>query len=388
MSPHSPLPNPLADRPLLSRPWLFWLGMFGLFVGFIWLLHAMLLPFVVGMAIAYLLDPVADWLEAKGLGRTSAVVVITLVFLCLWIAGLLLLLPLLWGQLADFIQQFPDLMLKARKALVPITEWWREMINRQSFRFLFGNRVSQVIPTDPNAVVKMAAGQFSTWVGAALGRLVHGTQAVVNLGSLMLITPVVAFYFLRDWDIMVAKVDSWLPRRHHGVIRARVIEIDAALSGFVRGQSMVCLALGSFYAIGLTLVGLDYGLIIGLSAGLLAFIPYVGTIVGFVVATGVGLVQFGPVLTDLAPVIAVFLIGQGLEGFVLTPRLVGESVGLHPVWVIFALMAGGALFGFVGILIALPVAAALAVLVRFGLSEYLSSPLYGEQPEDGLDDGG
>jgi predicted PurR-regulated permease PerM len=199
------------------------------------------------------------------------------------------------------------------------------------------------------------------------------------------ITPVVTFYLLRDWDKLVAKLDQWLPRDSAETIRAQVALVDETLAAFARGQAIVCLLLGVFYGIGLTLVGLEYGLIIGLVTGLISFVPYFGMLTGMVVGVGLAFVQFDS-LMPVVMVLAVFGVGQVIEGNVVTPKLVGDRIGLHPVWMIFALMAGGALFGFMGILLAVPVAATIGVLSRFALSRYLAGPLYGRA--QGNDDGG
>jgi predicted PurR-regulated permease PerM len=214
-----------------------------------------------------------------------------------------------------------------------------------------------------------------TWGTNLLGQVISGGVAIANLISLLVITPVVAFYLLRDWDRIVARVDTWLPRGHAGAIREQAREIDRTLAGFLRGQGTVCLILGVFYAIGLTLAGLDFGLVVGLVAGLLSFIPYVGAIVGLVLSVGLALVQFDDWLR-IAVVAGIFFVGQAVEGNFLTPKLVGESVGLHPVWIIFGLLAGGALFGFVGVLLAVPAAAVIGVGVRFALGRYMQSPYY------------
>jgi predicted PurR-regulated permease PerM len=200
--------------------------------------------------------------------------------------------------------------------------------------------------------------------------------ALVSLASLFVVTPVVAFYMLLDWDRMIAKVDSWVPRDHVETVRELAAAINASTAGFVRGQGTLCLILGTMYAVGLTLTGLNFAILIGLFAGLISFIPYVGSMVGLVLALGVAFVQFWPDWIMVCLVAGVFFLGQFIEGNILQPRLVGKSVGLHPVWLMFALFAFGALFGFVGLLIAVPAAAAIGVLVRFAIDRYLASPLY------------
>jgi predicted PurR-regulated permease PerM len=207
-------------------------------------------------------------------------------------------------------------------------------------------------------------------------------MALVNILSLLVVTPIVAFYLLADWDLLVAKVDGWLPRDHAGTVREIFSDINAALAGFIRGQGTVCLLLGLFYALALTIAGLKFGLVIGLVAGLLSFIPYVGALVGGLVAIGVGLVQFWPDATNILIIVGIFAVGQFIEGNFLSPKLVGSSIGLHPVWLMFALFAFGYVFGFVGLLLAVPMAAAAGVLVRFALKQYLNSKLYRGIPRE------
>jgi len=205
--------------------------------------------------------------------------------------------------------------------------------------------------------------------------LFRGGAAVFNALSLMLITPVVSFYLIRDYDLIVAKVDSWMPRYHVDEIRQVVSEIDRKIAGFVRGQGMVCLSLSAIYGIGLTVIGLDFGLLLGIATGLASFIPYFGMLIGMVTSVAVAVFQYGEIV-PVVLVLVVFGIGQLVESFYLTPKLVGGQIGLHAVWVIFALMAGGSLFGFTGVLLAVPVAATVGVLVRHFMDKYLASPLY------------
>jgi predicted PurR-regulated permease PerM len=230
----------------------------------------------------------------------------------------------------------------------------------------------------------LVTGQVGAMLGflaSALTRIVTGGFALFNVLSLLVVTPVVAFYLLRDWPGMVRRVDSWLPRRYAGVLRLQAAEIDRILSAWLRGQAMCCLLLALFYALALQFVGLDLGLIVGLSAGMLSFIPYVGTITGGVTSIGLALAQF-PTWTGVAEVVGVFVAGQLLEGYVIYPRFLGDRVELHAVWVIFALFAGGAVFGFLGVLLAVPVAAVCGVLARFWLRRYLQSPLYSDPPAE------
>jgi predicted PurR-regulated permease PerM len=233
---------------------------------------------------------------------------------------------------------------------------------------------------DLQKTVSDLVAQGAGWFVSFLQSLWSGGRALISIFAFIIITPVVAVYVLYDWPKMVARVDSWIPRTHRELIRSLARDMDLAVAGFVRGQSSVALILGSYYAVALTITGLNFGLLIGFMAGLLTFIPYVGSMFGLVVATGVALVQFWPELTPIFVVIGIFLFGQFVEGYILAPKLVGESIGLHPVWLMFSLLAFGALFGFVGLLLAVPLAAAVGVLVRFGLAQYLASPIYTGEP--------
>ena len=223
-------------------------------------------------------------------------------------------------------------------------------------------------------------GAVASWAAGLAGGLLGGGLAIFNAVSLVFITPVVGFYLLRDWHHILATIDMNIPQTHATDVHALAIRIDRRLAGFIRGQAVVCIVLGAFYAIGLTLVGLDFGLAIGIFSGLVSFIPFVGSISGLVLSVSVALFQF-PDWTSVVIVAAVFLSGQALEGNLLTPWLVGDRVGLHPVWIIFALLAGGAVFGFVGLLLAVPLAAVLGVLVRFALERYRAGPLYSEHSD-------
>ncbi len=222
-------------------------------------------------------------------------------------------------------------------------------------------------------------GAIVGWIGAALVRVVSSGVALTNLLSLLFITPVVAFYLLRDWDRLVVQIDALLPRQHRDTVRTQLLEINRNLAGFARGQATVCLVLAIFYATGLSVIGLEFGLVVGLGIGFLSFIPYVGSITGLIVSLGIALAQF-PTWGPVGLVLGFFVLGQILEGYVLTPRLVGNRVGLHPVWVIFALLAGGALFGFVGLLLAVPVAAVIGVLIRFAVVQYRDSRYFRGDP--------
>ena len=340
----------------------FWLLGFVLFLVAVYLLRGILLPFVAGMAVAYFLDPVCDRLERAGLSRTLATTFVTIAFAVLVIAALLLLVPRLQDQIVDLAERLPTYLDTLRTTLQPILQELQRRLPVESL-----GQARQALSGQ--------AGSVLGWIGGALGGLLTGGLALANILSLVFVTPVVAFYLLRDWDRIVMHVDSWLPRGHAEVIREQARAIDRTLAGWVRGQATVCLLLAAYYGIALSVVGLDFGLAVGLIAGLLSFVPFVGTITGFVLGLGIAFTQYadwGPIVA----VLAVFVVGQVIEGNFLTPKLVGDRVGLHPVWVMFGLLAGGALFGFVGVLLALPVAAVIGVLARFALARYLESRYY------------
>jgi predicted PurR-regulated permease PerM len=250
----------------------------------------------------------------------------------------------------------------------------QELIANPESSFLPGWAATQIQTAKENFSSLMSEG--AGFLGGLLNQLWNSGKTIIDVISLLVITPVVAFYILLDWDRMVAKVDSWIPRDQVATVRQLATEMDQAVSGFIRGQGSLCLILGIFYAVGLTLVGLNFGLLIGFVAGMISFIPYIGSLVGLVLAVGVALMQFWPEYGWIIAVMVVFFAGQFIEGNILQPKLVGSSVGLHPVWLMFALLAFGAMFGFVGLLIAVPAAAVVGVLVRFALSRYLQSDIY------------
>jgi predicted PurR-regulated permease PerM len=274
-----------------------------------------------------------------------------------------LVAPILADQLFAFVDNIPKYMDRLQ-ALISGSN--REWLNK-----IFGAQAG-----DPGRSVGGLVAQGASWLAAFLVSLWSGGRALVSVFSLLVITPVVAFYLLCDWERLVATVDGWIPVQQRETVRGLACEMDVAIAGFVRGQAVICLILGVFYAIGLTLCGLHFGFLIGFGTGVMSFIPFVGALTGFVVAGGVAVAQFWPDWSSILMVVGVFAVGQVLEGYFLTPNLVGKRVGLHPVWLMFALLAFGYLFGFVGLLVAVPLAAAIGVLIRFALRQYLASPLY------------
>lgn len=362
---------PRIETASLKRQLLFWLGGLLAVALLLFVFRAILLPFVAGMALAYFLDPVADRLERAGLGRLAATIVILVGFLVLLTIATMIIVPILASQLSDFIANLPAYLQRLQSVVAFQRLTW--LVDR------FGIDVS-VLEENLSALFTEGAG----FLGKLVRSIWNSGKAVINVISLFVVTPVVAFYMLLDWDRMVTKVDSWIPREHVGTVRQIARDMDAAVAGFLRGQGTVSLLLGIFYAVGLTAVGLNFGLLIGLFTGLISFIPFVGSLIGLLLSVGVALVQFLPDWIMVAAVAAIFFAGQFIEGNILQPKLVGGSVGLHPVWIMFALFAFGSLFGFTGMLVAVPAAAAVGVLIRFGLSRYLQSEVYlggaGEHP--------
>jgi predicted PurR-regulated permease PerM len=342
----------------------FWVATLAISALLLYVLRDILLPFVAGFALAYLLDPLADKLERTGMGRLGATLIILVLFVLVFIVALVALVPLAAHQLAAFVDRFPSYVGRLQEL---VTQQGGPLIER-----LGGPEAL----ADMQKSVGELVGQGVAWIGGFLRSLWSGGQALLSVFALLVVTPVVAFYLLVDWDRMVATVDNWLPRRQQPALRAIFREIDRAIAGFIRGQALVCLLLGTFYAAGLTLVGLNFGALIGMTAGILSFIPYVGSLTGLILSVGVAIVQFWPDWTWILATLAIFVIGQFVEGNILSPKLVGASVGLHPVWLMFALLAFGSLFGFVGLLLAVPLAAAVGVVARHAIRQYMGSPLY------------
>lgn len=347
----------------MDRKVIFWLLALLTLLILLFVFSSILLPFVVGAAIAYLLDPLAHWFERQGFSRLAATMTILFLFVVVLIALMLLVLPIVINQVILLAENFPSYIERIDLMISSILQ----------------SAWAQSLGVDSDAVRASLGGFLSegaTWLTTVVTSLWSGGLALINILALLVVTPVVAFYLLYDWDRMIALIDSWLPRDSVDEVRALAREIDRVLAGFVRGQALVSLTLGTFYAASLVLLGVNFGFLIGLVAGIVSFIPYLGSTLGFVVSVGVALLQFWPDWVMPFATAALFISGQLIEGYVLQPYLIGTNVGLHPVWLMFALFAFGLMFGFVGLLVAIPVAAAVGVLVRYALARYLASPLY------------
>lgn len=343
----------------------FWLATLVGLTLVLWLLRGALLPFVAAAVLAYLGDPLADRLE-RHMPRGLAALLVLTAMVAGAVLAVLLLLPMVLSQLHHLALALPGYAEALQARLLPLAENW---VNRLS-------------PEEAARLRGAAAGYGGEAVGwlLTLARGVVGASlAFLDIASLLFITPVVAWYLLNDWDRLISTLNGWLPQAHAGTIRTQVRQIDRTLAGFARGQALVCLALATIYALGLTLAGLEFGFTLGLTAGVLSFIPYVGSLVALAGGLLLAVVQGGD-WGQLAAVAGVVGFGQALEGYVLSPRLVGDRVGLHPVWIIFALLTGAHLAGFLGLLLAVPLAAVLGVVSRFALARYLASPYFTEAP--------
>jgi predicted PurR-regulated permease PerM len=351
-----------------SRRWQM-LAITAVIVYFLWLLAPVLMPFALAAMLAYLGDPLADRLERAGLGRTLAVSIVFSLLVLVFVGALLLLVPLIQHQFENLSENFPHYVDWARNTAFP---WIQTRLHLDPATFDTDRLV---------AVVKEHIGSVSSVLATALTKISQSGMGLVLWLTNLVLIPVVAFYLLRDWDKMVALIRRLLPRSIEPTVVHLARQSDQVLGAFVRGQLLVMLALGVFYGVALTVIGISIGPLIGMIAGLLSFVPYLGFIIGFVASLIAALVQHGD-WSHVILVAVVFTIGQLLEGYVLVPRLVGGKIGLHPVAVIFAVLAGGHLFGFLGVLLALPAASVVMVLLRYMVERYRESELYTEPAAD------
>ena len=367
----------------------FWAGLLIVVIFLVHLLSAVMMPFIAGMVLGYLLNPVANRLERAGLNRLGAALLILIIFILAVGLTFILVAPVLGRQLAAFVVSLPDNINRLETLVTTQADLWAntyggglaakfglDKLGLGAFDWkslgLSGQAASGELPKSLGTI----AGQGAQTIATLAKSLWSGGSMLVSIASLLVITPVVAFYFVLDWARLIETLDSLIPLHQRDDVHALVRQIDQALGGFLRGQSLVCLFLGLWYGIGLSLIGLNYGFLIGISAGFLSFIPYVGSLTALIVGASVALVQGWPHWSLFLMALAVVAVGQTLEANVLGPRLVGKSIGLHPVWLMFALVAFGSVLGFTGLMIAVPVAAAMGVLFRFGVQRYRESPLY------------
>ena len=367
--PPPPAPD-IAAAPVRSsgmtmrQQGLFWLGALAVIFLTLYLLSPILLPFVLGIILAYLLNPIVTRLERIRVRRTVAALLVSGVIILVFAAALSFVVPFIANEITNLIASLPEIIH-----------------NLQKFAAEQGAPVIERIG-GPEAVlqVQQAIGEMVNSAGGLLRDILasiwSGGEAVMNAFMLVIVTPIIAFYLLIDWPRMTRTIDSWLPRRHDDTVRRLWREMDRSIAGFLRGQTVVVILLAAFYSIALSLIGLNWALVIGIGAGLLSFVPLVGAVTGFMVSGAVATVQFWPEWWMIALTLGVFVFGQIVEGYVIAPKIVGEATGVHPVWLMFALFAFGYLFGFVGLLLAVPLAAMIAVLCRFAIARYMDSSLY------------
>ncbi|MBS7813192.1 AI-2E family transporter [Roseococcus pinisoli] len=361
----APLVATRRQRLMLS------LGALGTVIGGLWLFSEILTPFVLAGCIAYFLDPLATRMTRMGLPRGLAAILLVFLLVLLTLLSLLLLYPLIVSQMAMLLNALPSYVSSITATLRDLLVSLEEAAGPD----LVGSRLRELIISQASAMV--------SWLGTAATRLIGGGFALFNVFTLAIVTPVMSFYLLRDWPGMMARLESWMPRRSASTLRQLARDIDRVLSAWLRGQLLCCLILGVYYAVTLSAIGLELGLTVGLVSGFLSFIPYVGSMTGLALSVLLAIGQWGD-WNGVLWVLAIFFTGQAVEGYVIYPRLMGDRVHLHAVWVIFALFAGGVAFGFLGVLLAVPMAAAIGVLARYWLRRYLESPLYLDPPRTGL----
>lgn len=350
----------------------FWAGTFALFIAILWIFNDILAPFVLGIAIAYLLDPIMrKFVKKQGLPRWVVSLIILSLFFLFLIIVFVTLGPMAFRQLEMLITQIPNYIQNLMDFVQPYLAWIQDRVG--------DDYLEQI-----NANISENAGKLVGVTGGIAAGIASGSVAVVGFLSTLVLTPLVAYFMMNEWPRIVKWVESLYPRQHEKVIRQILKKIDKKISGFIRGQITVAFLLGIIYALALTIAGLNYGFLIGISAGVFSIIPLVGSTLGLVVGVAVAWFQTGGDFVYVGIIAAIFMAGQFIEGNFLTPKLVGDSVGLHPLWVMFALLAGGSLFGIVGMLLAVPVAAVIGVLAGFAIERYKESPFYQKPEEESL----
>jgi predicted PurR-regulated permease PerM len=341
---------------------LFWFGLLLLVIVALGLVQAILMPFATGFAIAYILAPAASRLERWGVRRSLASLCLLVLFLLGLTSILVILVPLIQGQIVQLITRVPSLVHALQDQLGRLILLLQEHLPAEDvgkLRDLLSAKLAEAV----------------TWLAGLAQGMITSSLAILNILSLVVVTPILTFFLLRDWEKMMALIDSYLPRQALETVRGQARLVSDTLVGYIHGQALVCLILASYYGIALTLAGLASGIALGLLIGVLAIIPILGVATGFILALGLAALQYGTA-SAIWTVCGIFAVGQLAEANILTPKLMGDRIHLHPVWVIFALFAGGALYGFVGVLVAVPAAAVIGVLARFLLSLYRGSSLY------------
>lgn len=340
----------------------FWSGALLALLLIIFVFKTVLLPFVLGAAVAYFLEPVVTGLSRYKLKRGHVALLISAAFYLFLAALAALLLPVMYRQGMELLEDLPGYIDRARAVVEPYTD--------QALSYI-GIRSS----ADLKALISENSDTAKTVAGTVLGSIAAGSQAVLNFFSILIVMPIVSYFMMKEWTRIKAWMEDLLPKNAKPTILDLLGQINTKLAGFVRGQLIVSTILGLSYAIALTLAGLKYGFLIGIGAGVLSIIPLVGSTIGLLVSVGVAWFQAGEI-SYVAIIAAIFLVGQVIEGNFLSPKLVGENVGMHPLWVFFALMAGGALFGILGMILAVPVAAIAGVLLAFAIARYKASDYY------------
>ena len=347
----------------IERQVLFWLVALGLFVLVVGALREILLPFIVAMIIAYALNPIVDRLVRSGFSRTFASAIILAAVIAVVAILIVKLAPLLFYQAQNLALALPDQIKRLRVLL--------DGVAREQLGSRFGEFSAMI-----DRAMSAATENWANIASVAAKSVWDQLRSLFNFVSLLLVTPLVAFYLLVDWHPMLARIDGWLPRDHAPTIRRLGGEVNTAISAFIRGQGLVSLLLALFYSVALSVIGLNYGLLVGLATGALSFVPFVGWALGAITSLLLAAVQTWPDPHEIGLVAIVFTLGQVLDAVILSPNIVGSRIGLHPVWLLFSLFVFSYLFGFVGVLVAVPVAAAFGVLIRFGLNAYLQSDVY------------
>jgi predicted PurR-regulated permease PerM len=340
----------------------FWLGAFAVFCGLVWLLEDMLLPFVLGLGIAYLLNPMVEWFERREYPRSVVSLGLLVFFLGFLTVFLAIFLPMIYRQVLQLAQDIPDMTASLWEFIEPYTRW-------------IGAEMEIEDTQDLSALVQENMGSIWEVARRLMGGVAAGSQAVIGILSIVFLTPIAAYFMLKEWPAIKGWVDDIMPRQHESTIKDLLSKINDKIAGFIRGQLAVVSAIALMYSVALTIAGLNYGILIGILAGVLSLIPLFGSFSGLLISIVVAWFQSGE-WSYVLIIAAIFLVGQAIEGNLITPRLVGKYVGLHPLWVLFVLLAGGSLFGIVGMLLAVPVAASAGVLINFAIQTYKNSSLY------------